>query len=179
MPPGEPDETMKQQKLVVVHELTGVAALELSKQLIGTKGRGGGLKFFFEDCGKTVPAELIDRLGEHSPNSLMLEPLCECNSCALVVKQPSSSHLVQPIAYRCPDLGLTPENDVCRTEAGTMRQDRRIGYPCRGLSTADTKKRVPPRTGSISRPLKKNSCPTRPTVTQNHRLHGRHNHQPT
>ena len=36
---------------------------------------------------------------------------------ALVVKQPSSSHLVQPIAWRRPDLGLNSKNDVCRTRA--------------------------------------------------------------
>ena len=33
-----------------------------------------------------------------------------------VGKQPSSSHLVQPIAWRCPDRGLNSTNDVCRTE---------------------------------------------------------------
>ena len=58
---------------------------------------------------------------------------------ALVVKQPSSSHLVQPIAWRCPDLGLTPKNDVCRTGAGTMRLDSWKRFPCRDLSTVATK----------------------------------------
>ena len=33
----------------------------------------------------------------------------------IVVKQPTSSHLVQPIAWRRPDLGLSSTNDVCRT----------------------------------------------------------------
>ena len=34
----------------------------------------------------------------------------------LVVEQPTSSHLVQPIAWRRPDLGLNSKFDVCRTE---------------------------------------------------------------
>ena len=32
------------------------------------------------------------------------------------MKQPTSSHLVQPIAWRRPDLGLNSKFDVCRTE---------------------------------------------------------------
>ena len=34
----------------------------------------------------------------------------------VVVKQPTSSHLVQPIAWRRPDLGLNSKFDVCRAE---------------------------------------------------------------
>ena len=48
------------------------------------------------------------------------------------MKQPSSNHLVQPIAWRCPDLGMTPKYDVCRNDVGAM--DR--VYPCRGVSTS-------------------------------------------
>merc|ERR1712127_1015434 len=52
----------------------------------------------------------------------------------LVVKQPTSSHLVQPIAWRCPDRGLNSTNDVCRTEnLVPCAKDRGIRYPCRRL----------------------------------------------
>ena len=97
---------------------------------------------------------------------------------ALVVKQPSSSHLVQPIAWRCPDLGLPPKNDVCRTEAGTMRQDRGIGYPCRDLNTAATNMWTS-KAGFNQPSFEKKSCSTRPTVTRNHKLHGGHKKSPT
>ena len=89
------------------------------------------------------------------------------------MKQPTSSHLVQPIAWRCPDLGLTPKNDMCRTEAGTMCQDRGIGYPCRGLSTAATKMWTS-KAGFNQPSFETKLCPTRPTVARNHKLHGGH-----
>ena len=59
---------------------------------------------------------------------------------ALVVKQPSSSHLVQPIAWRRPDLGLNSKFDVCRTEnlvPCAMTEGK--GIPVDDLSTAAKK----------------------------------------
>ena len=95
----------------------------------------------------------------------------------LGVEQPTSRHLVQPIAWRRPDQGLKPQlQGPLRARRRAPRQ--REWYPCRGLSTAATKMWTSK--FWFNRPsFEKKSCPTRPSVTRSHKLHGRHEKSPT
>ena len=52
-------------------------------------------------------------------------------------EQPTSRHLVQPIAWRRPDRGLNPQRRVPK-RARRRAPRRREWYPYRGLSTAAT-----------------------------------------
>ena len=77
-----------------------------------------------------------------------------CAGKPMVMSKPASNcHLMQPVAWRCPDLGLNPK--TCVDEPASMRHDRgkRVSMS-RSLSTAATTKRGPPRMASTSRSLK-------------------------
>ena len=70
---------------------------------------------------------------------------------------------------------MNPQNDACRNEAaadgdGTMS---RLEHRCHTTQMWTSKV-------WFNRPyFEKNSCPTRPTVTRDHKLHGRHEKSPT
>ena len=91
--------------------------------------------------------------------------------------KPALASHVQPIAWRRPDQGLNPQLRVpLRARRRAPRQ--REWYPCRSLSTAATKMWTSK--AWFNQPsFEKKSCPTRPTVTRNHKLHGRHEKSPT
>ena len=60
--------------------------------------------------------------------------------CTTVVQSASNCHLMQLVAWRCPDLGLNPT--TCVAEPANMRHDRGREYPCRSFSTAASKTRT-------------------------------------
>ena len=76
---------------------------------------------------------------------------------------------MQPIAWRCPDLDLNP-NDK-RPKVWYHAPRHRGEDPRRSLSTSTSKVRAP-RKVSTTRLWEVCSCPTRPTVTRHHKLHG-------